>query len=451
LTGIVGVRSSREAEAASKMKEILQLMAIRGSIIRSTIVPGKNDFLAIGSCSHSNEDSSASRPDRSSFVIDGSVPGDLESEGIGGEPDQASLAETLQSPDGFGLIAISKGRMLAARDALGQKPIYHGVDKDGTVVIASLKQAIAQARIKRVSAVAPGKLLAFSKRGVSTVASNALTKPREIKISKEAATDRLKQLLVESLNNEVSKDIALAFSGGLDSTLVAKAAVENDLKPELITVGMKGQPELAHAKSVAEQLGLDINTRELSAPEVLESLPRVIETVESADPVLIGVSVPLFFACEVAEEMGADCLLAGQLSDELFAGYGRFDELAREKDPRKVREEVWKSILAASINDFEPGDKLAVSHRLRLRCPFAFLPLVQFALRLPISLKLRVVADQVVRKYVLRRLATNWNLPDIVANRPKKAVQYSSGVQRVLLKEAKRKGMTLGRFVESFQ
>jgi asparagine synthase (glutamine-hydrolysing) len=450
LTGIVGVRSSREAEAASKMKEILQLMEIRGSIIRSAIVPGKNDFLAIGSCSHSNEDSSVNRPDRSSLVVDGSIPGDLESEEIGGEPDRASLAEALQSPHGFGLIAISEGRMLVARDALGQKPIYHGSDKSGTIVIASLKHAIAQTGIKRVSAVAPGKLLEFSKRGVSTVASNALTKPREIKISEDAATDRLKRLLVESLNNEVSQDIALAFSGGLDSTLVAKAAMENDLKPELITVGMKGQTELDHAKKVAKQLGLDITTKELSAPEVLESLPRVIEIVESADPVLVGVSVPLFFACEVAEEMEADCLLAGQLSDEIFAGYGRFDELASKKDSRKARDEVWKSVLAASMNDFEPGDKLAVSHRLRLRCPFAFLPLVQFALRLPISLKLRVVADQVVRKYVLRRVATNWNLPDVVANRPKKAVQYSSGVQKVLLKEAKRKGMTLGKFVESF-
>jgi asparagine synthase (glutamine-hydrolysing) len=432
------------------MNEILQLMAIRGSIIRSTIIPGKNDFLAIGSCSHSNEDSSANRPDRSSFVVDGSVPSDLESEGIGGETDQASLAETLQSPDGFGLIAISEGRMLVARDTLGQKPIYHGADKSGTIVIASLRRAMVQAGIKRVSAVPPGKLLAFSKRGVSTVASNALAKTGKIEVSEEVAIDRLKRLLVESLKNEVSKDIALAFSGGLDSTLVAKAAMENDLKPELITVGIKGQTELDHAKRVAKHLKLDITTKELSASEVLESLPRVVETVESADPVLVGVSVSLFFACEVGEEMGADCLLAGQLSDELFAGYGRFDELARKKDSRKVREEVWRSVLAASVNDFEPGDKLAVSHRLRLRCPFAFLPLVQFALRLPVSLKLRVIADQVVRKYVLRRLATNWNLPDIVANRPKKAVQYSSGVQRVLLKEAKRKGMTLGQFVESF-
>ncbi len=445
----MGIRGSQESDVASKLNHILGLMKIRGSIVRSTIVPATNDYLAIGSCSHPNEEASANRPARSSFVIDGYAPSELETEEIGGEPDRVSFAETLQSPDPFALIAISQGRLLAARDALGQKPLYRGVDKDGTIVIGSLKRAMTQTGVKRLSSIGPGKLLALSKRSTSTLAKNILSKPKEIKVSEDAASDKLRQLLVESLKNETSRDLALAFSGGLDSTLVARAAQESDLKPELITVGLKGQSELDHAKRVSKQLRLDITTKELSTSEVLESLPSVVETIESSDPVLVGVSVPLYFACEVAEEMGADCILAGQLSDELFAGYGRFDELARKKNSRTTREEIWRSVLAASTNDFEPGDKLAVSHRLRLRCPFAFLPLVEFALRLPISLKLQVIESQVVRKYILRRLAANWNLPNAVANRPKKAVQYSTGVQRVLLKEAKRRGMTLGQFLGS--
>jgi len=56
----------------------------------------------------------------------------------------------------------------------------------------------------------------------------------------------------------------------------------------------------------------------------------------------------------------------------------------------------------------------------------------------------------VIRKYVLRRLAFHLGLPESVVGRPKKAVQYSSGVQKVLLKEAKRKGISLGKMLESF-
>jgi asparagine synthase (glutamine-hydrolysing) len=56
----------------------------------------------------------------------------------------------------------------------------------------------------------------------------------------------------------------------------------------------------------------------------------------------------------------------------------------------------------------------------------------------------------VIRKYVLRRLAAQLSLPESVVDRPKKAVQYSSGVQKVLLKEAKRRGLSLGKMLESF-
>jgi asparagine synthase (glutamine-hydrolysing) len=232
---------------------------------------------------------------------------------------------------------------------------------------------------------------------------------------------------------------------------MAYAAKENGLRPELITVGLRGQAELEHARRVAKELGLEISVRELSPSEIIDRLGEVVETVESSDSTSVGHSVPLFFVCEVAEEMGMGHLLVGQLSDELFAGYGRFEELALKHHFLEAKKEVLRSVLAAATNDFEPGDKLAVSHRLELHCPFAYLPLVDYALNIPISLKLRLTGNGVVRKYVLRRLAASWKLPESVVNRPKKAVQYSSGVQKVLLREAKKRKMKLSDMLESLR
>src|SRR6266699_827023 len=103
-----------------------------------------------------------------------------------------------------------------------------------------------------------------------------------------------------------------------------------------------------------------------------------------------------------------------------------------------------------SEKDFDPGDKLAVAAGLELCSPFAYLPLVEYVLKLPVSLRVNLANGKVIRKYVLRKLAAHMNLPESVVDRPKKAVQYSSGVQKVLLKEAKRKGVSLGRMIESF-
>lgn len=436
---------------ASKLDSVLKAMRSRGSLTQSMAVYGEHESTALGSCSHQIERSSKVDVERTSLAVDGALPATLELEEIGGEAGQEAFSESIREPGGFSMLAISGGKLMACRDILGLKPLYYGRDWQGAVAFASLKAGLSRIGIRDPRAVPPGHLVAVSNRQMMVLAKESLSSPKELEVSAEDAATRVGQLLLESLAEDLPEDYATAFSGGLDSTLVAYAAKENELRPELITVGLKGQAELEHARGVAKELGLEITVRELSQSEIIDRLGEVVETVESTDSTLVGHSVPLFFVCEVAEEMGVGHLLVGQLSDELFAGYGRFEELALKHHFLEARKEVLRSVLAAATNDFEPGDKLAVSHRLELQCPFAYLPLVDYGLSIPISLKLRLVGNGVVRKYVLRRLAASWKLPESVVNRPKKAVQYSSGVQKVLLKEAKRRKMTLHDLLDSLR
>jgi asparagine synthase (glutamine-hydrolysing) len=415
------------------------------------VIYGEHESIALGSCSHHLEQSSKVNVQRTSFAVDGAIPATLELEEIGGEAGQEAFSEAIREHGGFSMLAISGGRLLAGRDILGLKPLYYGRDWSGAVAFASLKAGLSRIGIRDPRAVPPGHLVAVSNKQMTVLVKESLSSSKELEVSEDEATARVGHLLLESLAEDVAEGYVTAFSGGLDSTLVAYAAKENELGPELITVGLKGQAELEHARRVAKELGLDITVRELSQSEIMDRLGEVVETVESTDPTVIGHSVPLFFVCEVAEEMGMGHLLVGQLSDELFAGYGRFEELALKHDFLEARKEVLRSVLASATNDFEPGDKLAVSHRLELQSPFAYLPLVDYALSIPISLKLRLIGDGVVRKYVLRRLAASWKLPESVVNRPKKAVQYSTGVQKVLLKQAKNRKTKLSELLESLR
>ena len=436
---------------ASKLDSVLKAMKRRGSLTQSMAIYGEHESIALGSCSHQLVQSSKVDIERTSFAADGAIPATLELEEIGGEAGQGAFSEAIREPGGFSMLAISGGRLLAGRDILGLKPLYYGRDWSGAVAFASLKAGLSSIGIRDPRAVPPGHLVAVSNKQITVLAKESLSSSEELEVSEDEATARVGHLLLESLAENPPEDYAVAFSGGLDSTLVAYAARQNELGPELITVGLKGQAELEHARQVAKQLGLDITVRELSQSEIIDRLGEVVETVESTDSTLVGHSVPFFFVCEVAEEMGMRHLLVGQLSDELFAGYGRFEELALKHHFLKAEKEVLRSVLAAATNDFEPGDKLAVSHRLELQSPFAYLPLVDYALSIPISLKLRLIGNGVVRKYVLRRLAASWKLPESVVNRPKKAVQYSTGVQKVLLKEAKNRKMKLSELLESLR
>lgn len=451
MTGIAGIIGPDAGKEASKLDSVLKAMKGRGSSIQSMAIYGEHDSIALGSCSHQLEQSSKVDVQRTSFAVDGTLPATLELEEIGGETGQEAFSESLREPGGFALLAISGGKLLAGRDILGLKPLYYGRDWSGAIAFASLKAGLSKIGIQNPIPVAPGHLIAVSNKQVTILAKQSLTCSKELKVAEDEAATRIGQLLLESLAENPPEDYGAAFSGGLDSTLMAYAAKENGLRPELITVGLKGQAELDHARRVANELGLEITVRELSQSEIMDRLAEVVETVESTDPTVVGHSVPLFFVCEVAEEIGMGHLLVGQLSDELFAGYGRFEELALKHDFSEAGEEVLRSVLGAATKDFEPGDKLAVSHRLEIECPFAYLPLVDYGLRLPISLKLHLIDGGVIRKYVLRKLADSWKLPESVVNRPKKAVQYSTGVQKVLLKEAKGKKMQLNEFLESLR
>jgi asparagine synthase (glutamine-hydrolysing) len=451
LTGIAGIIGPDAGKEASKLDSVLKAMKSRGSLTQSMAIYGEHESIALGSCCHQLEQSSKVDIERSSLAVDGTIPATLELEEIGGEAGQEAFSEAIREDGGFSMLAVSRGKLLAGRDILGLKPLYYGRDWSGAIAFASLKIGLSRIGIREPRAVPPGHLIAVSNKQVTVVARQSLTNSNQMEVREDDAIARLGDLLLESLAENPPEDYATAFSGGLDSTLVAYAAKENGLRPELITVGLKGQAELEHAQRVAKELGLEITVRELSQSEIIDRLGEVVETVESTDSTLVGHSVPLFFVCEVAEEMGMAHLLVGQLSDELFAGYGRFEELALKRHFLEANKEVLRSVLAAATNDFEPGDKLAVSHRLELQSPFAYLPLVDYALNIPISQKLRLIGNGVVRKYVLRKLAASWKLPESVVNRPKKAVQYSSGVQKVLLKEAKKRTMKLSELLESLR
>lgn len=437
---------AEEGIAASTLDSLLRAMAIRGTQRTSMLLRSSNRVIGIGSCEHPNEtgpahqDSQLVRFDRSwnGVLQPGPEDGDW----------ARSLGKMLDSPGSFSFLAAFKGRVIAGRDRLGQKPLYYGYDERGNLAIASLLASLRQIGVRHPIAVPAGQSISFN--GDSAIEGSVLALPDEAKLSEQEAVLRLGELLLEASARTLPESSAIAFSGGIDSTLVAEAVRKNGAHPELLTVGLRGQPELEHSRRIARKIGLRVTVRELSETDVLTALPEVVNIVESCDPVIVGVSIPLYFACEMAMEMGMKTLGAGQLSDELFCGYGRFEELGLRNELAEARKESFRSVQAAPTSDFEPGDKLAVSHRLELRCPFAYLPLVLYSMKIPIQLKLKLAGGKVTRKYILRRLANEWRLPEEVVSRPKKAVQYSSGVQKVLLKEARRRVLTLQSFIESF-
>jgi asparagine synthase (glutamine-hydrolysing) len=101
--------------------------------------------------------------------------------------------------------------------------------------------------------------------------------------------------------------------------------------------------------------------------------------------------------------------------------------------------------------NFERDFKICNFHNVELRLPFANFQIARFAVNLPVTLKL-VLPDDGLRKLVLRRVAENLGLPKFIVERPKKAIQYATGVNKVLKKLANKEGLSLREYLcQTFQ
>ena len=156
--------------------------------------------------------------------------------------------------------------------------------------------------------------------------------------------------------------------------------------------------------------------------------------------------VTLYWAAKKTAESGFKVLLAGQGADELFGGYQRYVTAYLSHGAEKVRRAMFNDVVRIHESNLERDMKICDFHDVELRLPFGAYQIVEFAIALPIELKIEKRADS-LRKLVLRKVAENMGLPTSITEKPKKAVQYSTGIDKALKKTAKKQKATVAEYI----
>ena len=97
-------------------------------------------------------------------------------------------------------------------------------------------------------------------------------------------------------------------------------------------------------------------------------------------------------------------------------------------------------------SNIERDEKICSFHDVELRLPFASYQIAEFATSLPIELKIERQENS-LRKLVLRKAAENMGLPESVTIKPKKAIQYATGINDALKKTAKKHKTTINAYI----
>jgi len=267
------------------------------------------------------------------------------------------------------------------------------------------------------------------------------------------AAIRLQKLLEESVSKRVRDvdKVAVAFSGGLDSSVIAFLARKCGVDVNLISVGLKNQPELAHAVRAAKALGFSIKVHPFQVDDVEKTLSTVLWLIEECSLMKASVAIPLFWTAQIASSLKCQVILAGQGADELFGGYHRYLATYEKNGVDGVALRLYEDTVSSSETNFQRDEPVCAFHKVDLRLPFADTNVVRYALSLPVNLKIESASD-VLRKQVLRRVALNLGIPDFIALKPKKAIQYATGVDKALRSLSRSKGLTTNQYVmEAFR
>ena len=352
--------------------------------------------------------------------------------------------------------------------ALQQQLSLHGVVPAPNTIINGIKK------------LKPGTYIVLSEKGdikEQTYWHPSATRP-EGNVSEEDYIARTHELLTAAVTKRMAASdvpIGVLLSGGLDSSLIVallKEAGHRDIRTFSIgfeDIDDESGSEFEYSDQVVSKFKTDHKKYLLSNQEVL---PRLSEAVMNMSEPMVGQDAIAFYLLSEQVSKHSKVVLSGQGADEAFAGYFWYPRMAKEHGDEiesfskhyvdRPHDEYLQTVMPIyqgenhthkwlSKEFLKPGadsfidkvfrtdmtrlivddpvkrvDNMTMAWGLEARVPFMDTELVEWALKIPPSLKMREEG-----KYPLKKIAREL-LPSSVIDRkkgyfPMPALKYIQG------------------------
>jgi len=342
--------------------------------------------------------------------------------------------EDLSGIFAFALYDAEKDEFLIARDPIGVIPLYIGYDSDGKVYVASELKAL-EGNCERYEPFLPGHYY-YSREGKMTRYYKRDWMEYDNVKDNPSSVDDIRTSLKATVKRQLMSDVpyGVLLSGGLDSSVISAVAEhysENRVEeggstkawwPRLhsFAVGLKGAPDLAKAKLVADHIGTVHHEINYTIQEGLDAIRDVIYFIETYDVTTVRASTPMYLLARVIKSMGIKMVLSGEGADEIFGGYLYFH---KAPDAKAFHEETVRKLSKLYLYDCLRANKSLSAWGVEGRVPFLDKEFLDVAMRT--NPEAKMCPGQTMEKKIVREAFSDM-LPAEVAWRQKE--QFSDGV-----------------------
>lgn len=346
----------------------------------------------------------------------------------------------------FAFAYFKEGKLTIARDLIGIKPVWYSYDA-GRLAFASEKKALEKLGYLDIVELNPRNILSYDmkRKELKFEQRKFVTYLPESTLNYEVLKKETSRLLDQAIEKRIpQKKFGLLFSGGIDSTFLAKYFKDKGYEFTCYTAVLDTDTavpsDLESAKKVAKELKLDLRIKKITQDQIPTYLEKIVPLIEDSNVVKVGVALTFYLACEMAQEDGCKVIFSGLGSEEIFAGY------ERHKNSANINKECVAGLRKMYERDLYRDDVLTMDLNLELRVPFLDRPLVKYALKIPKEYKIKDGKT----KRILRDIAMERNISSEIALRKKAAAQYGSRIDNALGKLAKKEGKNKSMYLRQF-
>ena len=342
--------------------------------------------------------------------------------------------EDLSGIFAFVLYNEERDEFLIARDPIGVIPLYIGYDNDGTVYVASELKAL-EGQCEHYEPFLPGHYYWSKEPGMKRYYQRDWFEYESVK-DNEASVDAIHDALEDAVRRQLMSDVpyGVLLSGGLDSSVISAIAqkfsehrIEDNSRtraywPRLhsFAVGLKGAPDLAKARLVADHIGTVHHEINYTIQEGLDAIRDVIYYIETYDVTTVRASTPMYLLARVIKSMGIKMVLSGEGADEIFGGYLYFHKAPSARD---FHEETVRKLSKLHLYDCLRANKSLSAWGVEGRVPFLDKEVLDVAMRT--NPEAKMCPGKTIEKKIVREAFADL-LPEEVAWRQKE--QFSDGV-----------------------